>query len=131
MRKAALFAGITQLLYGAYAVAPELFGVGRMPVSNQFHEWLSSVYIFATSAILAIFFFVVYRNAASLNLSGAVRLASVIAAAALTIENLLPTYAMIRNVVATAGEPLGWKYHPFERLLYVLAQAIRRSPPSL
>src|SRR5438477_3529072 len=45
-------------------------------------------------------FFFVYRNAASLNLSGAVRLASVIAAAPLTIENLLPTYAMIKNAVA-------------------------------
>ena len=57
MRKAALCAGITQVLYGTYAVAPELFGSGRMPVSNQFHDWLFRAYIFATSAILAIFFF--------------------------------------------------------------------------
>jgi len=124
MRKVALCAGIIQLLYGTYAVAPELFGVGRMPVSNQFHDWLSRAYIFGTSAILAIFFFVVYRNARSLNLSGAVRLASVIAAAALTIENLLPAYAMIGNAVAAAGDPLGWKYHPFKRLVYVLTEAI-------
>lgn len=124
MRKAALFGGITQLLYGAFAVAPELFGVGRMPASNQFHNSLFSVYMFATSAILAIFFFAVYRNAASLNLSGAVRIASVIAAAALTIENLLPAYATIRHVVAAVDDGWGWKYHPFEHLAYVLVPAI-------
>jgi hypothetical protein len=43
MRKTALCAGIAQLLYGTYAVAPELFGVGRMPVPNQFLDWLASI----------------------------------------------------------------------------------------
>src|SRR5258708_17431303 len=115
MRKTALCAGIAQLLYGTFAVAPELFGVGRIPASNQFLDWLVTSFFLIASSIFAVFFFIVYRNASSLNTSGAVRFTSVIAAAALTVENLRPTYFSIRGAVAAADNVLGWKYHPFNQ----------------
>jgi hypothetical protein len=124
MRESALIAAIAQLLYGAFAIAPELFGVGRVPVPDQFLDWVYRSLTLVESAVLASFFFIVYRNVASVSHARAVRFASVIAALALTVENLLPTYATIGSAVVTADNALGWKYHPFNQLAYVLVPTI-------
>jgi hypothetical protein len=109
MRKAALFAGIAQLLNGVFASAPEVFGFGRVPVFAQLLDWAFTYFILLDSTILAIFFFMFVRTAAP-NLSRTVRIASLVAAAALTVENLLPTYATVRGAVAAANNSLGWEY---------------------
>jgi len=124
MRKAALCAGIAQLLTGIFAVAPELFGVGQVPVPNEFLDWAFRLFMLVSSSILAIFFFVVYRKVKLLNCTGRVRFASVVTAAVLAVENALPSYATVRGAIAAADNALGWEYHPFKQLAYVLVPTI-------
>jgi hypothetical protein len=123
MQKAALFASGAQLLSGIYAIAPELFGVGRAPVSGQPLDWAFGWFLFVESSTLAVFFFLVFR-AATLNVGGAVRIAALVASSTLMIENMLPTLSTIRGAIAAANDSLGWKYHPFKRLVYVLGPTI-------
>jgi hypothetical protein len=123
MRKAALFAGIAQLLFGVFTVAPGLFAVGRSPASSQPLDWAFGSFILVGSSIFAIFFFSFFRTPAP-NLGGAVRIASLIAAAALTGENLLPTYNTIWGALTAANHSLGWRYHPLKQFAYVIAPTI-------
>jgi hypothetical protein len=58
------------------------------------------------------------------NLGGSVRIASLIAAAALAVENLRSTSGAIRVVASIASENLGWKYHPFRQFAHVLGTAV-------
>jgi hypothetical protein len=124
MRKAALFASGAQLLNAIYAIAPELFGIGRAPVSGQLLDQAFRWFIFVESFTLAVFFFLVFRSAA-LNIAGsAVRIASLVAASTLIIENMLPTLGTIQGAIAAANNSLGWKYHPLNQFAYVLGPTI-------
>jgi hypothetical protein len=73
--------------------------------------------------LLAIFFLGIVATPAP-NLSGSVRIASLIAAAALTVENLQSAYGSIRGAASVASDSLGWKYHPFRLIAYVLGRSV-------
>jgi hypothetical protein len=123
MRKAPLFAGIAQLLNGIFAIAPEVFGLERAPVRSQVFDWAFSSFMLVGSTILAIFFFMIVTTAAP-NVGGPVRIASLAAAAALTVENLFPSYTTILGAVAAANNSLGWKYHPLKQFVFVFVPTI-------
>jgi hypothetical protein len=123
MQKAALFASAAQLLSGIYAIAPELFGIGHAPAYGQPLDWAFGWFFFVGSFTLAVFFFLVFTGA-TLNVGGAVRVAALVAASTLMIENMLPTLSTIGGVIAAANNRLGWKYHPLKQFAYVLGPTI-------
>lgn len=120
MRKAALAAGTVQVLYGMFTVAPQIFGTTLSSAPGQ-----AAFRTFTVIACLvhAIFFFGIVMTPVP-NVGGAVRIASVVAAAALTVENLLSAYHNIRGTVAAASESGLWKYHPLRQFAHILGLAI-------
>ena len=120
MRKAALAAGTVQLLYGIFTVAPQIFGVNFSSAPGQ-----AAFRIFTVIAclVLAIFFFGIVITPVP-NVGGAVRIASIVAAAALTIENLPYAFHQIQSTAAAAGESWLWKNHPLRQFERVLGLAI-------
>lgn len=120
MRKAALFACVVQLLYGVFIIAPHIFGTGFFygPGQAAFRTFMV-----VGCLVLAIFFLGILTTPAP-NVSGAVRVASVVAAAALIAENLPAAFNSIRGATAAASESSLWKYHPLGQFAYVLGMAI-------
>jgi hypothetical protein len=120
MRTAAVIAGAAQLLFGIFVIAPQIFGTGFFSGPS---ETAFSTFTVIGCLLLAIFFFGIVATPAP-NLSGSVRIASLIAAAALAVENLRSTYGTIRVVANIASESLDWKYHPFRQFAHVLGTAM-------
>jgi len=120
MRRAALAAGTVQLLYAMFMVAPQIFGVNFSPAPGQ-----EAFRIFAVIAclVLAIFFVGIVITPVP-NVGGGVRIASVVAAGALTVENLRYTYHQIQGAAAAASESWLWKDHPLRQFAHVLGMAI-------
>ena len=100
MRKAALAAGTVQLLYGMFTVAPQIFGTDFSSVPGQ--AAFRTLALIAC-LVLATFSFRIVITPVP-NVGGAVRIASVVAAAALIVENLSYAYHQIRGTTAAASE---------------------------
>src|SRR5690242_8904039 len=115
MRIAAILAGISQLLLGLYSAMPQIFGVEWYPQPGQI---AFRIYSSLGSILLVLFFLGIVENPAP-NLTGGVKVASVAAALALGLENLMMFYNSIRYaaILSTNGP---WKYHPLQQFAYVL-----------
>jgi len=120
MRKAAFFAGVAQLLYGMFTVAPQMFGTEFFYAPGQTAYRTFTV---IGCLALAIYFFGILTATAP-NVGGAVRIASVVAAAALILENLPSAFGAIRGATAAASDSWLWKYHSLRHFAYVLGLAI-------
>jgi hypothetical protein len=120
MRKAALAAGTVQLLYGMFTIAPQIFG---MNFSSAPDQTAFRIFTIVACLLLATFFFGIVTTPMA-NVGGAVRIASVVAAAALIVENLPYAYHQILGTTAAASESWLWKYHPLQQFAHILGLAI-------
>ena len=120
MRKAALAAGTVQLLYGMFTVAPQIFGMNFSSAPGQ-----AAFRLFTIVACLAfVTFFLGIVIVPVPNVGHGVRIASVVAATALTVENLPYAYHQIQGAIAVASESWLWKDHPLRQFAHVLGLAI-------
>jgi hypothetical protein len=125
VRKVALLAALAQILFCLYATWPEIFGNHRAPILPTNFDWVSQTVFVIGCLSLAIFLTVVHHIGPSLNLSHWMRVTALVAASALAIENLLPTYGTIRGIVFASRYVLSWKHrHSFSELSYVFTPAI-------
>jgi hypothetical protein len=120
MRRAALVACLVQLVYGLLIVAPGIFGMGSFNAPSQVA--FRSLMVIGC-LVLAIFFMGILTTPAP-NVGGGVRIASVVAAAALIVENLPSALGTIRAATAAASECWLWRYHPLKQFANVLGLAI-------
>jgi hypothetical protein len=120
MRKAALIAGVVQLLYATFTVAPQVFGGGAFSWPGQA---AFRTFTFIGCLVLAIFFFGIVTMPAP-KVGGAVRIVSVLAAAAVVVENLSSVFSTIRGAAAVASDSALWRFHPLRQFGYVLGLLI-------
>jgi hypothetical protein len=119
LKEPALIAALGELLLSLYVIAPGAFGISW--VNNQdFARGLG----FVESLALAVFLLLGYRESESLLLNAHVRLVALIAAVALGIENLSPTYGTVRGAIASSENLFAWKYQPVRQFTYVFAPTI-------
>jgi hypothetical protein len=119
IRKAALIATVAQMLWSLQMIAPQVLGYQAFLTDGP----NKALFLFEPFA-LVIFFSVVYWQGERLRVSIQVRIAALIAALCLGVENVLPAYGAIRGVVISSRYALAWRYHPFGQLRYVLAPTI-------
>jgi hypothetical protein len=120
MRKAALIAGAVQLLYAVFIVAPQVFGTSffASPTQTAFRSFT----VIGCLTLVTFFFGIVMMPAP--NVGGAIKIVAVLAAAALTIENLPYAISTIRGTAPYINETALWKFHPIRQIAYVLGSTL-------
>jgi hypothetical protein len=120
MRKVALFAGVVQLLFGMFTVAPQMFGTEFFSAPGQTAYRTFTV---ITCLVLAIFFLGILTTPVP-NVGGAMRIASFVAASALIVENFRSAIGSIRAAAVAGSDSWLWRYHPLRHFAYILGLAI-------
>lgn len=120
MRKAALIAGAIQLLYAVFNVAPQVFGTSFFASPSQ---TAFRTFTVIGCLVLVMFFFGIAMMPTP-NLGGAVRFASIVAAASMAIENLPYAIGTIRGTAPFIDETSLWKFHPLRQFAYVLGSIL-------
>jgi len=122
--KTALAAAIAQLFLGLLQSFPRVLGVGpALNWKGLSDSFVTGIWLYECAA-LSIFLLVVFRWAESLNFSAQMRLAALVAATALGLENVRRVYGTARNALSASISLEGWGDHLLGNLRYVLVPTI-------
>lgn len=121
MRKAAIFAGVTWLLYGLFVAMPRTFGVETFSGDGQFGFRVLA----SASCFVLVLFFLGILIARSTNLGGAVKVTSIVLALALALENWRYVYNTTRYAVVAGSNSELWRFHKLKEVADLFVATIQ------